>query len=109
MSALRSGSPSPTQIPLKAQGTETSQVGREFVLMDAAGRMLRGLNHTGARIWELIDGRRSLAEIAACVATEFQVSSELALDDVRPFVSALAQRQLLLLTEAAPASTGEAR
>ena len=71
-------------------------------MLDAEGRKLRGLNRTGARIWELIDGRRSLAEIASRIAAEFQVTPERALQDVAPFVSQLAQRRLLMVTTPAP-------
>ena len=99
-----------SQVPLKAEGTDASRVGSEFVVLDAAGRMLRGLNPTGARVWELIDGQRSVAEIASCVADEFKVMPELALRDVVPFVTQLAQRRLLMLNDGPlPSSAGDGR
>jgi pyrroloquinoline quinone biosynthesis protein D len=84
-------------VPQKTPEVDFSKVGAEFVVLDAEGRVLRGLNPTGARIWELIDGRRSLAQIAGCVAVEFRVTSERALQDVIPFVEQLASKKLLVL------------
>ena len=40
------------------------RVGEQAVMLDAAGTVARGINETGARVWELIDGRRTVAEIA---------------------------------------------
>lgn len=94
------------KIPFKTSGSDTSQVGAELVILDAEGRVLRGLNPTGARIWQLIDGRRSLAQIAACVATEFEITADRALEDVAPFVAQLARKNLLRLDGLIPDSAG---
>ncbi len=94
------------RIPLKASGTDSSRLGTEFVILDAPGSVVRGLNPTGARVWELIDGRRSVAEIASCVASEFGVPAERALHDVAPFVVKLAQKKLLRLDQPTPNSAG---
>lgn len=83
------------QIPLKAAGTDASVVGAELVVLDTEGRVIRALNPTGARIWELIDGRRSLGEIAALLAGEFRIPADRALQDVTPFVAQLASKRLL--------------
>lgn len=94
-------------IPLKAPEVDASQVGAELVLLDAEGRIVRGLNRTAARVWELIDGHRSLAQIAGCVATEFRVPADFALEGVLPFVATLAEKKLVVLEGPRRHSIGE--
>jgi pyrroloquinoline quinone biosynthesis protein D len=82
-------------IPKPKEGAQASRLGRDFVLLDAAGRMLRGLNATGARIWELMDGRRSVKDIAHQVAAEFHVPPATVLQDALVFLSALRAKGLV--------------
>jgi hypothetical protein len=70
------------------------------VLQQDAAR-LAGLNVVGARVWELIDGRRSVDQIAGVIAEEFLVGSGDALTDVCGFVAELAREQLVELSDAA--------
>ena len=53
------------------------------------------LNEVGALIWERVDGTATVAEIAAAVAAEFQVSEPEALADTRDFLTALAAEGLV--------------
>lgn len=65
------------------------------MILDLEGRKLMGLNPTGSFVWGLLDGQRTLAQLAAAVAERFQVSDERALADVSAFVAALAERGLV--------------
>ncbi|MHB8876854.1 MAG: PqqD family protein [Myxococcaceae bacterium] len=65
------------------------------MLLDPAGTMLRGLNPTAARVWELLDGRQTAAEIASRLTQEFPVPPERALGDVVEFLSGLEARALV--------------
>lgn len=47
------------------------------------------LNEVGARVYELIDGERSVAEIVDAVFSEFDVDRETAERDVRAFIEQL--------------------
>ena len=47
------------------------------------------LNEVGARIWELIDGARSVREICQAVVSEFDVDSSLAEEDLLRLLSQL--------------------
>jgi hypothetical protein len=66
----------------------------EAVILSLDTKVFRGLNAVGSRVWELIDGRRSVDEIAALVAGEFQVAPEAAARDVRAFVETLLAKGL---------------
>ncbi len=47
------------------------------------------LNETGAMVWELLDGRRSVGEIGERISGEFDVDAERARSDVSGIISQL--------------------
>src|SRR6266436_2309420 len=79
----------------RARGAESGRFGSETVLLDPEGQMMRGLNATGARVWELLDGARPLTEIARAVAADFGITHDRALADVLTFVAALEAKGLV--------------
>jgi pyrroloquinoline quinone biosynthesis protein D len=82
-------------IPRRREGADGQRFGEDFVVLDAEGRMLRGLNDTAARVWELSDGRRTAREIASMVASEYGVEVERVLGDCLRFLERLAGHGLL--------------
>jgi hypothetical protein len=71
-------------------------VADEGGLVVLAGRAeVKVLNPAAIRIFGLLDGTRTLDEIAAVVADEFDVAPEEALADVRDFVTDLARHGML--------------
>jgi hypothetical protein len=71
----------------------------EAVILSMDTKVLRGLNPVGSRVWELIDGRRSVEEIAGLIVEEFDVTPEAAGGDVRGFVAQLLERGLVTPVE----------
>ena len=67
----------------------------EAVIISLDSKVFRGLNSVGSRVWELIDGRRSVDEIVARIVAEFEVTAEVAARDVAVFVDQLLQKQLV--------------
>jgi len=47
------------------------------------------LNGVGARVWELLDGRRTARDLGAAVVAEYEVTAEVADADVAHFLSQL--------------------
>lgn len=88
-------SPSASDRPSRREGASAARLGADFVLLDAEGRMLRGLNATAARVWELMDGRLTVAEIAARITQEFGAPEPRVLEDVLAFLEQLSVRGLL--------------
>lgn len=86
-----------SMVPERSPGAEGLSVGADFVLLDGKGEMLRGLNATGAAVWELIDGRRPLEEIAAEIARRYVKPLPDVLGDVVAFARELAQKRLIRL------------
>ena len=54
------------------------------------------LNDTGRAIWHRLDGRRTLAEIAADLETEFDAPLETIIQDVMGLVGELASRKIVV-------------
>ena len=53
------------------------------------------LNDVGSRIWELCDGQRSVEQIAAALAEEFEVEPQAARTDALEFVEGLLRMRLV--------------
>jgi|CXWL01.1.fsa_nt_gi hypothetical protein len=73
--------------------------GADTVVLDSSGTVLRGLNGTGAKVWELLDGQRTLGQIASALADEFQVPKEKVETEVAAFLSLLLNKQLVSVRE----------
>jgi len=67
----------------------------EAVILSMESKVLRGLNPVGSRIWDLIDGQRSLEEITGTIVLEFDVTPADAAQDVRTFIQELLDRGLV--------------
>jgi hypothetical protein len=85
----------PGSIPQRRAGAEGQRFGADFVVMDPEGRMLRGLNETAARVWELSDGTRTAGAVAEELAREYQTDVEPVLADTLRFLTLLAGHGLM--------------
>ena len=68
----------------------------EAVILSLDTKAFRGLNPVGSRVWELIDGRRSVDEIVEVIVREFDVTPERAGADVQTFVRDLLDKELVI-------------
>ena len=84
-----------SRVPRLVPGVETSRLGDEFVVLDGEGRMVRGLNPIGARMFELMDGARNAEEISSAIASEFSVPLVRARRDVLQLLSVLSEWSLV--------------
>lgn len=57
------------------------------------------LNETGARIWDLIDGQRSLAEIQDILVQEYDVEPQVAADDLAELVEQLGEMGIVRVAD----------
>jgi hypothetical protein len=78
----------------------TRKVGDESVIVPVRSHVadldaVVTLNPVGARIWELLDGRRNLEAIAGTICEEFEVEPETARADVGEFVRSLEEAKLV--------------
>ncbi len=82
-------------IVAKAPTTAWRVIEGEAVILSLETKVLRGLNPVGSRVWELIDGRRSVEEIIGVIVEEFDVAPQDAAQDVRGFVQELLDKGLV--------------
>ncbi len=69
----------------------TKKTGNEYVLVPVTDNIadmnsVYTLNETGAFIWELIDGKKSVEEIINSVTKEYDIDIETATSDVYSFI-----------------------
>jgi hypothetical protein len=69
-------------------------IGGEVVILNDEGTQVCLLNKTAAQIWTLLDGTKTLEEIAAQICERFEVSPDEAREDVQDFVQQLTQAHL---------------
>lgn len=69
----------------------------EAVVITPAENMVRMFNRVGSRVWELVDGVRSIGEIAALLSWEYEVTEQEAEHEVIAFLNNLAGKGLIEL------------
>lgn len=70
------------------------EIAGETVLLDPEGSVLMGLNRSGGRMWELLDGKRSIAELASSLATHYKQPEDAILGDLMSFAQTLLDKNL---------------
>jgi hypothetical protein len=68
-----------------------------IVLADAG--TVQVLDEVGTRVWELIDGKRTVAQIAQEIENEYEVSLEEAAQDVAELLDKLVAAQAIVLSD----------
>lgn len=84
---------------MRRAGVLSQQVSQEeasVVLLDPKSGNYFALEAVGARVWELCDGTRNLAEIVAIIAEEFDEAVSVILADVSELLEELTSESLVL-------------
>ncbi len=63
----------------------------------AAGESLYVLNDTATAIWELINGKRTVPQIAAALTKEYEISQKEAVLETQDFIDTLSSLQIVTL------------
>ncbi len=74
----------------------TRKTGNEYVLVPVANNIadmnsVYTLNETGAFLWELIDGKKSVKDLIDAMVLEYDVNEETATEDVLSFIEAMSK------------------
>ncbi|MFQ6132187.1 MAG: PqqD family protein [Armatimonadota bacterium] len=83
--------------PAHSSETASRVIDGEATLVLPRENTVHILNPVGTRIWELADGRRTLADIADSLCEEFEVDRRQAEEDLQAFVQELAGKGMLEL------------
>ncbi len=82
-------------------------LGHETILIAQQGQMPCALNPVGTAIWNLADGQRTIAEIAAAVNELYDVAPDVALQDTLELVAGLVTRGLMAVDAEPEAQAGD--
>lgn len=100
----------PRQVIQRVEEVVEREVAGEVFLVPIRGRLadlqeLFVLNEVGSWLWARLDGRRTIAELAAGVAAEFEVDESRAREDTAAFLEDLLEAGLVREVD----SAGEVR
>ena len=90
---------SPDLTPAKAPGVLAQQLDPKeatLVLLHPKSGQYFTLEAVGQRVWELCDGKRTISEIAAAIAAEYDEAPDVIVDDVQALVKELMDAQLVV-------------
>ena len=94
-------------IPRRSDAFVSRKLGEETIVVPVRAGVANleaifTMNAVGSTIWNRIDGRASLDDLARAVEGEFAVSTEAAAADVEAFVELLAAKGLIVAAEVSP-------
>jgi hypothetical protein len=85
--------------PVHTENVQGRVLENEAVVVLPEQGKIKVLNETGARIWSMADGRRSVREIAAQIAAEYSLLPADAEADTLEFIGELMAKGVLKLAE----------
>ncbi|MFN2472196.1 MAG: pyrroloquinoline quinone biosynthesis peptide chaperone PqqD [Gaiellaceae bacterium] len=87
------------QLPRRLERIVFEQAGEDQVLLDPDSGKYFLLNEVGARVWALCDGKRSVTDIVAVLASEYDASEDTLARDVQELLDELADDRLIVGVE----------
>jgi Coenzyme PQQ synthesis protein D (PqqD) len=98
-SHLRLGAPSlpPTSVLSPSRDVTWTLLDGEAVLLDLESGRYFTLNRTATVLWQMLDGRKSLAEVVTMLGERFAVEQEVALEQVRHLAARLVDLKVVEL------------
>lgn len=79
----------------KAPTSAWRLIAGEAVILSLDTKVLRGLNDVGSRVWDLIDGQRTVDDIVDVIVEEFDVPRAQAAADIQTFTGELLDKGLV--------------
>lgn len=86
-----------TDILQRSPSATHQAVGEEAIVIDVNSGAYYTLNDTGTMFWELLDGRRSIADCAIEIAGQYDVESEVVTADLLELATELQAEGLVIV------------
>jgi len=83
------------EFPMRDDRTAWRVIDGEAVILSIEDKFIRSLNPVGTRVWELLDGTKTVDDIAEIVSSEFEVGTNQARQDILDFIEELAQKKII--------------
>lgn len=84
-------------IPDKSPETASRLIDNEAVIIVIKENEVNVLNEVGSRVWDLIDGKKDVKQIASVISDEFNVSFDEAIKDTEMFIDELSRKNMVIL------------
>jgi pyrroloquinoline quinone biosynthesis protein D len=81
--------------PLQNSDMAVRKIDDVFYVMHPDTSELHNFNEVATRVWELVDGQRTVAEIVAVITDEYEVEPAEAESDILAFLDQLLQKDLI--------------
>jgi hypothetical protein len=81
--------------PIHAPSTASRVYGSDAVIIAPDEGMVRMLNPTASKIWQLVDGSRSVEDIAAILTEEYEIGHSQAHQAVVDLLNELSEKRLV--------------
>lgn len=96
--------PDTRAMPSRVEGVVSRLVGGETILVPTKSRAqelddIFTLNEVATSVWEQIDGTRTVADISAAVASEYDVTVEQALIDTRELIAMFQEAEVIQIRQ----------
>jgi len=78
----------------------------EAILINLSNGIYYSMDKAGGLVWEMIEGRRSVEEMASCIVARYEISAERARADVEQLMEQLVQENLVAEAEAGVVEIG---
>lgn len=83
----------------QATGYLVSDMDGEKVMMDIESGKYYNLGNTGGIIWDIIQAPTLFTELISHLTSEFEISNEDCLEQVKPFLEHMYQEKLIVISE----------
>ena len=91
--------PDPSHVVRRSESVVSERFASETLVLDLTGDRYVRLNETGSRLWDALETPARPDELAAVLVAEWDLAPERAHDDVRAFLTMLADRGLVELEQ----------
>ena len=79
----------------KSPGLVEQEVEGDIIVLDKAAGLIHQLNPTAGEIWRACDGQRNSDDIAALIAEQYDIDTEVAKTDVLSALQQLEEQELV--------------
>jgi hypothetical protein len=86
----------PGSVPRQNEDTAARTIEGEAFIVNAETSELHNLNPVGTRVFELVDGARTVKDIVEAIVEEYEVDHDTAERDVAEFLAVLSDKGLVV-------------
>lgn len=87
------------QIVARSPDTVSRVIGEEAVIILPELGELKVVNEVGARLWNLVDSQKTIADLVNIICEEFDVTRDVGEQDVLDFLQQMVDKKMLIIVK----------